>query len=208
MHADLLAVVHQRGGPGSEEHGSEQLVDLVVVDAVAVAIDGADIVVIVEDDERLGAMNLCLDLFDVLAEVSRAQLGVIAVEANQHIHGELQFIVGGAAVPFVELSGVRKVRFANQDAVAGILCDHRAHAADHVMDLRKIISVGVCEVGIALGVGSTGLRVVTQRWVLQRGWEWRRDGSRRHRGRARTAWRRTSLFSTAGLRQLRSGCCL
>jgi hypothetical protein len=77
------------------------------VNSIDVAIDGADVVVVVEDDQRLGAVDLRLDLFDVLAEASSVERGVITVEANEHIHGKLQFVVRRAAVPFVELSGIR-----------------------------------------------------------------------------------------------------
>ena len=98
-----------------------------------------------------------------------------------------------AAVPLVEFGGVGQVGFANQDAVAGIGGDHRAHAADDVVDFGKIVGIDVVEVGVAMSIGAAQFfrRAVED---LRRGLGWRRDGSRRHRGRARSAWRRTWPF--------------
>ena len=72
-HAELFAVVHEGGGAGGEEHGGDELGDLLgLVDAVAEAVPGADVVVVVEDEEGwLRAVDLGLDLGEELAEVRR-----------------------------------------------------------------------------------------------------------------------------------------
>ena len=77
----------------------DELRDLLVVDAVAVALPGADIVVIVEDEEGLGAVDLGFGLFEVGAEGCGVELVVIAMEAEEHVHRELQ-LVGSRSPPY------------------------------------------------------------------------------------------------------------
>ena len=79
------------------------------------------------------------------------------MEADEHVHGELQLVLRGAAVPLVELGGVGEVGFADEDALAGIFIGrifvhHGAHAAEDVVDLGEIVGVDVVELGVALGV--------------------------------------------------------
>ena len=71
-----------------------------VVDAVAEAIEATDVVVVVEDEEGLRAVEVDLGFGDVLAEVSDVEGGVGAagavafgVEADEHVHGELQLVL-------------------------------------------------------------------------------------------------------------------
>ena len=56
--------------------------------AVAEPVDGAHIVVIVEDQQRLGPVYLRLDLFDILPEVTGVKLGARS-EADEHIHWQM-----------------------------------------------------------------------------------------------------------------------
>ncbi len=170
MHADFFAVVHERSGLGGEEHGGEDLVDLVVVDTVTVAIDGADVVVVVEDDEWLRTVDLGLDFFDVLAERCCIQLVVITVETDQHVHRKLQFVVCGSTVPFVEFCGVGQIGFANEDAVAGILRHHRTHATDDVVDLGQVVGVDVAYFRVALGVGVAEHGVIAELGIFEEIW--------------------------------------
>ncbi len=133
---------------------------------VAVPIDGTGVVVIIEDDERLRAIDLGLHLGDVAPEVRRAQLGPFA-EADQHVHGKLQLIFCDAAVPFIELDCVGQVGFADQNAVAGVFVHHGAHAADHVVYLGQVVRVGVADTRVAVSVRPAKLRIIAQLGVFK-----------------------------------------
>ncbi len=201
----LFAVVHEGGGAGGEKDGGDLFGDGEVVGAVAEAVPGAGVVVVIEDEDGLGAVEVEFGFGDVFAEVSDVEGGVgaagavaFAMEADEHVHGELQLVLCRAAVPFFELGGVGEVGLADEDAVVRVFVDHGAHAADDVVDLGEEVGVDVVVVGIALGVGAGEDGLVAEFGDLRRGWGWRRDGSRLRRGRARTAWRRTWLFRRRG----------
>src|ERR1700677_1274539 len=52
-HAEFLAFPHESGGATGEENGGEDAGDLLVVNAVSVALPGTDVVMVVEDEEGL-----------------------------------------------------------------------------------------------------------------------------------------------------------
>ncbi len=59
-HAELFAVVHESCCSRGEEHGREDSRNGLIVDAVAVALPTAAVVVIVKDEERLRVVELGL----------------------------------------------------------------------------------------------------------------------------------------------------
>ena len=58
--------------------------------AVAITIPTADVVVVIEDEEGLAAIDIMLGLVNAAAEERSIHL---VEEAHLHVHGQLQFVV-------------------------------------------------------------------------------------------------------------------
>ena len=197
-HAEFLAFPHESGRATGKENRGEDAGDLLVMNAVSVTLPGTDVVVVVEDEERLRAIDLGLGFVDEFAETRGIKLVMVAVESDEHVHGELQLVVFGTAVPVIERSRVGEIGFADKNALVGVCFHHGPHATDDIVNLGQVAGVDVLEVGITLGVDAAGLRVRRGVGGLQREWEWHRDGSRLRHGRARNASRRSRLFRRRG----------
>ena len=215
-HADLVAVVGEGGGAGGvEDGGDERAMRLVVGVRVAEAVPAAGIVVIVEDEQGLVGRGAGFHLGDGLAEVGRLSwtlwLSVRPLPSvwkpTRMSMGSWSSGCGGRAVPLVQLGGVGEVGLADEDAVAGIFVDHRAHAAEDVVDFGEAAGVDVVELGSPWALRPAG-------GGSSRSWGSSKSvvmASRRKPATPRSSQKRMAsnmAFSTAGLRQLRSGCCL
>ena len=147
-----------------EEQRRDDARDAIVVTAVTEAVPAADVVVIVEHQQRLRAVQLGFRFHETLTEKRGIEL---VAESHQRIHRQLQLVALRAPVPRVEVGGIRHVGLADQQPSAAVAVDHGTHAADDVVHLREIVGVGVLEVGIALGVGAAERRLIAQLRILE-----------------------------------------
>ncbi len=151
-HADLVAVVHLRRGARGEEqsrhHAGDARLHRGVVDADAVAVPEAVLIVVAEEEVWLAVGGIVLDLVEELAKFR----GVEFVDVGYlEVHGELDLVVV-LAVHLGELEDVGFVGFADEDGVAGIFVDDLAHLAQHVVNFGEVVGVFVLDVRVAEGV--------------------------------------------------------
>ena len=126
--------------------------------AVAVAVPGAVLIVIVEEKVRLAAGGIVFDLVDQFAEAGGGKLVDVG---DLKIHGQLDF-VELAAVHLGEFGDVGLVGFADEHGIAGIFIDHLPHLAQYFVHFRQVVGVLVLDVLVAVGVCSGQKRVVVE----------------------------------------------
>ena len=104
--------------------------------AVTVTVPTTDVVVIVEDEERLIVVDFGLRIIDSLAK----KVGIEFVgKADLHVHGKLELVVRCSAIPLVELLHIRQVCLADQNTIARILINHCTETPHDIMHLWQIV---------------------------------------------------------------------
>ena len=142
-HADLFAVVHLRRGARHQLERGHQLRNRVIVNAIAVAIPMAGLVMVIEEEFRPAAGRIVFDLIEELAELGRREFVQIS---DLEVHGQLDLVIM-LAVHRGQFFDVRLVSFADQHGMIGIGVHHMPHLAQHLMYLGQIVGVLVLDVG-------------------------------------------------------------
>ena len=157
-HADLFAVIHQRRRAGGEEESGHQFGNLIVMNAVAVTIPLARLIVIAEKIVRLPANGVMVYLVQQPAEIWRRQLINVG---NLKIHWQLNLVVL-CSVHLGELGDIRLVGLADQHRISGILVRYLSHFAQHLMNFGQIVCIFVRDIRITISVLPRQNRVVVQ----------------------------------------------
>src|ERR1700729_429074 len=134
------------------------------MDPVTITFPTTHVIVIVEDEERMIPADLCLRIFYALADEIRIKF---VSETNQHVHGQLKFIVLCAAVPLIQLLNVGQIRFADEDAISWILVDHGTKATHYIVHLWQIVIERVVLIRISVSVGAFKHLCIAQLWVFE-----------------------------------------
>ena len=101
LHAQFFAVIHDRRATQCQVESAHQLRDRVVVLAIAVAIEGADLVVVADDVDRPSAAGI--HRRDLTAEFGRRQF----IHGGEHeVHRHLQLVVAVRSVVCLEFLDV------------------------------------------------------------------------------------------------------
>src|SRR5579871_1802740 len=163
-HSYLLAVVHQRGRTRGKQKGSNEFSDGLVMHAITVTVPTTDVVMIVEDEERLIAADLCLRIADSLTK----KVGVELIsEAYLHVHGKLELVVLCSAVPLVEFLYVWQVGLTDQHTIARVLISQGAKTAHDIVHLWQVVVHVMLLLAIAIGVGAFYLLGIAKSWIFE-----------------------------------------